>query len=411
MNQTRIYARQLVLDRITAAFIENDRKYIRHNSDAKGRLKPLLDTLKAAQKNNGMACSLQHYYEAKWLLNYSDEWQHFDKVCAELKVSLCNLHQPDPMQAADGSWGPCYDEWYRKLEPTVDALQLDSIDPATLGPLTFMSSLQDADYVVKRLHALKTSDIAETGRNNRDEYGAMLTALSQLLFKQKLLDRFARYSNLKFTVSAALIAGYKQFLWDAQDGHTGYWGPLYIFGPDLAMIPDLSFTFHVVHYYMEDHMDDPDRRLPNLGKIVGTTLAIKDQEYPNGWLNNKQPSDHNNYDVAVLFACGWNDATAGQQKDVQREIQKLSDWCLTSSLQGDHFQPSDMTVIESYYYGVRFLDTIGLWDPARRFWHNGPIPLPQGVPSADEIRANLRGGFAKVKDSSEYSQTIAEILG
>ena len=114
--------------------------------------------------------------------------------------------------------------------------------------------------------------------------------------------------------------------------------------------------------------------------------------------------------VALILSFGWTDAPA-RQAEAATEIQRLSDLCLTNSLNGNQFRHTDgQTPIEDYYYGVRFLDTIGLWDPQKRFWRSGGIPLPAGVPSADQIRTNLLCGFNKIKDGSEYSQTIAKIL-
>ncbi len=170
-------------------------------------------------------------------------------------------------------------------------------------------------------------------------------------------------------------------------------------------VQDLSYTFHVVHYYV----DGSGRKIPNMDKVVATTLAIKDHVYPNGWKNKKLGyTDHNNYDVVTLFACGWNAASTGQRGDMQREIQALANWCLTKSFKGDHFGRS--ATIDSYYYGVRFLDGVGLWDPAKRFWHTGEIPLPAGCPPAAKIAKQLLVGFNKIDDGSEYAETIGSIL-
>ena len=59
-----------------------------------------------------------------------------------------SLNEPqDHKQQDDGSWGQGCTEWYRKLEPTIDALQLDSIDPRNLKPLTFMKRLENPGNV------------------------------------------------------------------------------------------------------------------------------------------------------------------------------------------------------------------------------------------------------------------------
>lgn len=169
-------------------------------------------------------------------------------------------------------------------------------------------------------------------------------------------------------------------------------------------MPDISYTFHIVHYYM----DGTERVAPGLKEMVATTLAIKDGIYPNGWYDKgKVSSDHNNYDVVTLFACGWKQAPDYRDR-MRKEIQELITWCLTKSLQYDQFG-TDRT-IDSYYYGVRFLDRIGFWDETKRFWRNDNIPLPPGCPSPETIRQRLLLGFKFVDDGSEYCETVTQIL-
>ena len=119
-----------------------------------------------------------------------------------------------------------------------------------------------------------------TGRNFRDEQNAVLTALGQLIFKDALRKLLTCRSELTFTVSKELEKAFVDYLWEAQQAETGYWGPSYTFDGEIVSVPDLSFTFHIVHYYM----DGTTRTVPNLDKIVTTTLAIRDEVYPNGWL-------------------------------------------------------------------------------------------------------------------------------
>jgi hypothetical protein len=222
----RLFDRTLTVDRIHEAFLKHDPNFDSDIKAPKTRLGVLSGRLTDAQKaGHHMECAEQHFLEARWLLKYTDAWPSIDSALGEFEASLADLNQPDIVQAPDGSWGPCCHKFYRKLEPTVDALQLDSLDPATLYPLTFMAPLLDPVWVADRLKDLQTSDIAQTGWNNRDEYGSMITSLSQLFFKQELLDLFAHYPRLQFQVDQTAIDQYTQSLWAVQDSGTGYWGP------------------------------------------------------------------------------------------------------------------------------------------------------------------------------------------
>src|SRR5438477_3545037 len=75
-------------------------------------------------------------------------------------------------------------------------------------------------------------------------------------------------------------------------------------------VDDLSITFHVVSYL--------DGKVPDMDKVVATTLAIKDQDFPSGWLLNGKHWDHLNMDVAELFRLGWPRASDAQKKTICR---------------------------------------------------------------------------------------------
>ena len=399
-------SRGSVLDRIAQAFRQRDPYYDARWQPLDLRRRKLSKALEALLKQgHPMECALQHFYEAKWLINYTDDWLRASAALDECEKSVQEVDQPRIKQGDDGSWGSCCHEWYRKLEPTIDALQEREAATDPLNPLTFMNFLQKPANVVGLLRALSISDIVATGRNLRDEQNALLTALGQLIFKDVLRKLLVCRPELKFTISQELEETFVDYLWSLQQKQTGYWGPSYKFDDGIATVPDLSFTFHIVHYYM----DNTTRVVPNLDKIVATTLAMKHEVYPNGWLDKDgKPSDHNNFDVVTLFDCGWK-AASWKQRDVMRhEIQALVDWCLTRSLQDDQFG-SEKT-IDGYYYGVRFLDRIGFWDKAKRFWSSDDISLPNGCLPPEKIRDRLLQGFEAVDDGSEYCETIRQIL-
>jgi hypothetical protein len=59
---------------------------------------------------------------------------------------------------------------------------------------------------------------------------------------------------------------------------------------------------------------------------------------------------------------------------------------------------------------VRFLDRLGFWDVARRFWSRRPPPLPPGIDSAGALAERLSVTFEALRDESQQSQTVRGIL-
>jgi hypothetical protein len=349
-----------------------------------------------------MICSEQILAEAQWLLNYTEAWERASLRLDTLEKSLANKKQPGPTQDQDGSWGGCCIEWYRKLEPTVDALQMSDLEMSKVKRLSFMARLLDPGRTLAYLYRLQISDIAATGRNNRDELGAVQSALSQLIFKDDLRARLAD-PKLGFVVSEELEDVYIDYLEQTQNARTGYWGPWYRFGDELVMVQDLSFTFHVVQYRSGCISDWP--------RVIDTTLQIKKLVYPAGWMPDAdtQYSNHNNYDIVTLFLYGWGEMTERQREQAKNEIAAMLAWCLTKSVTGDGFDPVGDSAVDSYYFGVRFLDRIGFWDPAKLFWTD-TLTLPDGAPSPSELCRRLAAGFAKLNDGSEEGRTVRKIL-
>jgi hypothetical protein len=186
-----------------------------------------------------------------------------------------------------------------------------------------------------------------------------------------------------------------------QDPRTGYWGPSYVLDEQDTALHDLSFTFHIVHF-------NP-AVVRNWPALIDTTLAIKSMRYPAGWKpdNTTQYSDHNNYDVVVIFRAGWPAIGEDRRARVRPEIQAMLDWCLTQSLQGDSFALAGNSPVDAYYYGVRFLDEAGMWDTAP-FW--GKFTLPAGAPSPHDLCRKLRQGFDRVDDRSDEADKIKDVL-
>ena len=411
-----------ILAKINAAFIARDPGYIAKRQDHRDRLEDLNSRMNALiTAHQPRPVSQQISLEAQWLINYTDDWDRAAATLHRFEASLADANQNIDQQP-DGSCGPGCTEFYRKLEPTVDFLQSDAVlrpqpgHELTLLPLTFMRQLQDPTFVTDRLDKLRASTIHQTGRNNRDEFGSLITSLTQLFFKSKLKRALDRHPEAQFTVSDPLFTSLRDYLFRLQSAVTGYWGPSYDFDGEAIEVQDLSFTFHVVKYYSDGgHRTD----LPNTAKIVDTTETIEAFVYPNG-LKPEAPdhgppplfSDHNNYDLVTMFQQLWPNTTETTRTKARAEIESLLAWCLTTSLQGDGFAPSpDMSTVNSYYYGVQFLLVAGFWPQQPPFWTTGAPTVPSGTPAAHVLAQRLLAKFkADVNDDSDAAQTVIATL-
>ncbi len=390
-----------ILAKIRAAFTARDPQYATRRAELKKRLGPLAARLEQLQgSGHPMNCADQIRLEVQWLLNYRADWDRAARRLDDLETSLADTEQPAATQGEDGSWGGCSTEWYRKLEPTVDALQ--GVPSAGFKRLLFMQQLSDPARLLDYLYQLQISNIAKTGINNRDELGAVQSALSQLIFKDQLRDLLAD-NDLGFSVTPDLEATYVDYLAQTQHPRTGYWGPWYRFDDRLVPVQDLSMTFHVIQYR--------SGHIANWPTVIDSTLFIKNLVYPAGWRPDAetQYSNHNNYDVLSIFYYGWPHMSAEQKKSSRTEIAAMLAWCLTSGLP-DPAAAAGPSMLDTYYFAVRFLDRAGLWDSAKRFWLHKKPDLPAGSPAPHDLALRLQDGFAKLRDSSEEADTVRELL-
>jgi hypothetical protein len=142
-------------------------------------------------------------------------------------------------------------------------------------------------------------------------------------------------------------------------------------------------------------------------QLVHTLLAIRDDRYPNGWLDEIGMTSHNNYDVAVLLRFGWLHMRADQRQEAAKELARLLDWCLTEAVtpQGDIVaRASGESLPESYYFTIAFLDTVGYFDPTKRFWS------ARGFPEAPALRARLRDRLAILPQGDPMTRMAYERL-
>jgi len=154
----------------------------------------------------------------------------------------------------------------------------------------------------------------------------------------------------------------------AQNTETGYWGAWYQWDGGIYKTDDLSITFHVAKYRKG--------KVPRLSKIANTTLSIKNKNYPFGWLENGEMTNHHNMDVVTLLNYGWPSFTDSIRQAASGEIEKMLRWSLKHSLQPDGgflMNESDDSLVDATYFGSAFLKSIGFFDKKAPFWRDKPF--------------------------------------
>jgi hypothetical protein len=331
-------------------------------------------------QGHSMACSAQILNETRWILNSTAQFARADKNLWLLSISLGHPQQDFALNQDDhaGDWGICYDEPFKKLDPMITALNelARTRTPPTHGALAFLvqEHMSSPRAMTDYLTRIRISDIAREGINRRDELGAVAAVLSELLFKQDLRDYMQRYIAGGDNFSR-FAETFKNFIVEWQDPKTGFWGPWYRSGSQILKGRDLSFTYHIIAYLNGD-VDRWDR-------IVKTMLAIKDEEYPFGWLQLGRLTNHHAYDVARIFKIGWphmDDASRAQ-------VSQAMDDVLARTLRDGINKDGSVTPVfgfssgidDDYYYAVSFLTTTGYCSAGRLFWSTREAPEAAGL--------------------------------
>ena len=157
----------------------------------------------------------------------------------------------------------------------------------------------------------------------------------------------------------------------------------------VQFIDDRSITFHTITYLKG--------KVSDLDKVLATTLAIKDLDFPMGWLYKGQYWNHNNLDVVGILQYSWPYASAAQKKALAIELNKMVHWMVDESLQPDgSFKrvEADASNEDKIYFGRAFLARAGYLDKSKRFWTD------QDFPEAEGVRQRIIGYIEKHHKSS-----------
>ena len=312
--------------------------------------------------------------EARWRTNTNNEYDAAAASVERLKKALEEENEPTALvQDEEGSFAPCTDVWFLKLDRSTDQL-LARAWPWRVPPV-FLERVDDPIRTVTYLQDLCWSDVTRCGRDNRKELNLAISVIARLIF---------RGGQAGYLAQPGLLPAFERFVQDWQDPDTRFFGMTYILETNQEVrTADLSLTFHMARYapYL----------IHGWPVLIDTLLAMKEQAYPQGWLEHGKMTDHNNYDVAELFYRVWSKMTGAQRDQASACLDEMLSWCLSESIAPDgslkNPDKGDM-IPDSYYFAAAFLDTIGFFDQRKRFWTHKDFPDSKRLRAA--IVAQLR---------------------
>jgi hypothetical protein len=379
-------------------FIAFDSNYKQEKADRIAKIRASYGNVRELEASGtNTACSKQILWELKALITETADFKLIDQRLADLESSLIHpelqavVAEQDP---SDGSWGRCYTEWYCKLDESCEEVGRTSNKERPLKvPPTFLDRVNSPEKLTAYLESVAVSDIARTGVDHLAELNLSLSDLMRLILR----DRPKGYPwdpRLKTCLMDLILHRFR-------NQATGWWGERYVRDGHVVFVDDLSTTFHIVTYLHGN--------VSHLPRVVDTALAVKDLDFPVGWLLKGQYWNHNNMDVVALFKAGWPQASPAQRQAMTVEIEKMLHWCLTESFQPDgSFKPNigDGSLEEGESYATSFLASIGFFDKSERFWTDREFPEAQGV--REKIIAYVLKHRASGGSGGSYYESILE---
>jgi hypothetical protein len=306
------------------------------------------------------SCLRQALRELRWRLEYTAD-EAAVRANRDRVFALAAL--PEPPSGAvpddDGSYGAGTGVWFLKLDASIDHLLAPDFE-AHGKPPRFLDRINDPDRLESYLNSLLVSRLAEEGLDRRKELNLSTANLVRLIL-------WRRPANYHW--DPRLERAIRRFIADWQDPSTGFFGATYVVDTERFRTTDLSLTFHMARYL--------EGGIGYWPELIDTLLEVRDNLYPIGWLNKEGMSSHNNYDVVTLLQLGWGEMRADQRLRARLEIDRLLEWCLTTAISSDgsiRARAKSESLTESYYFTIAFLDTVGYFDPAKRFWTDREFP-------------------------------------
>jgi len=363
----------------TPDFLAFDPQYrIKHARFADELRELQLELARQTGQGRATPCSRQIFLEARWLVFYSAQWDRIERRLRDLRTLL---NQPsDPSDAreqveSDGSFDHCSEAWFLKLDSTIEEVEdLEERGLRPKFPLKLLDRIKSPAKLREYLGSVLVSDVRKSGLDNRFELNIAITAIERFIVGHVKHDyRFD--PELK-----KALFEYQDKTW--QDPATGFFGGWYrLADGSIRKTADLSVMFHIVSYRR-----DSIQRVP---EMMRTLLAFKDQEYPFGWREEGQSSNHHNYDVVRVLRVGWPQMDRAQRELARTEMHKMLDYCLAGLKSDGSFDLQDEdTVGSSFLFPVSLLNELGYFRPSLRFWRWKSFP--GSMKTADKIEHRIK---------------------
>ena len=225
--------------------------------------------------------------ELKWQLQYTGDATAAALTLDRVRLLAASPQTAGPLHDEHGSLGIGTTVWFLKLAASVDVLLGDEFATGGVRP-RFLDCVNDPLRLENYLSSLRVSRPSEDGVDRRKELNLATADLVRLILRQRPRG---------YAWDPQLEAVVRRFVAQWQDSATGFFGADYEIDGERWRTVDLSMTFHMARYL--------DGGIGYWPQLIDTLLRIRDDRYPNGWLDEDGPTSHNNYDVAVLFALGW----------------------------------------------------------------------------------------------------------
>lgn len=336
------------------------------------------------------SCLRQILRELRWRLEYTANAAAIGAAFERLRALAA--HPSAPREGGpdeNGSFAAGTDVWFLKLDASADHMLADDFDDRGRSPL-FLDRINDPVRLQHYLDSLLVSRLVEDGIDRRKELNVATAALVRLIL-------WRRPRNYPW--DPRLDSVVRRFVAEWQDPVSGFFGAVYLYGRHRLRTVDLSLTFHMARYL--------EGRIGYWPQLIDTLLSIRDHRYPHGWLDEEGMTCHNNYDVAVLLQLGWAHMRADQRRSGEQELARLLFWCLTTAVASDGevvVRAAGESLSEGYYFTIAFLDTIGYFDPAKRFWTDGSFP------DAPVVRVRLENHLRRLPEGDPMARMGLERL-
>jgi hypothetical protein len=345
------------------------------------------------------SCSQQILGELDWIMGDTMDFARSASRMDDLEYVLTHPAEEtkgEQQDSEDGGWGGCHSEWFFKVNASFDHITNPPNRKETPRyELHLLDRVNAPEKLTQYFDSVSVSDIARTGRDHARELNESLENLGRLI----LQGRPAYYHwdpRLRDTMMDIIMHRLR-------NPQTGWWGPRYVRDGKVQFVDGLSMTYHMVTTL--------NGNVPDLDKAMEHLIAVKDLDYPIGWLRGGKYSNHHEMDVLGLFRYGWPFMTGEQRQSAAVEIRRIVRWCLDESLRpdGSFKLTGGDSIEEETSFGASLLDQAGVFDRAKRFWTSDDFS------EAPEIRTRIIGFINKHIESGgaggTYYRHILEDLG